>query len=472
MITIDTLNNWLNTTSENEHLEFKEAKTQFDTNKLFQYCAALANEGGGCLVLGVTNNTPRKIIGTAAFLTQEKINDIKRRIVEKLHIRVDVSEINTSLGRVLIFEAPARCQGQAVSVDGAYFMRSGESLIAMTPDVLRRIFTEGQPNWFSLPVKENASADEIISLLDTQTYFDLLKLPYPTNRDAVLEKLESEGLIIKSSQGWAILNIAGILLAKKLDSFSPILARKAPRFIIYDGADKAKTRADTIGNRGYAVGFENLVEFVHSAAPRNHVVEQTVREEIKMFPKQALRELIANALVHQDFMASGTSVMIEMYDDRIEISNPGIPPIKVERFIDEYSSRNERLADLMRRLGICEEKGSGIDKVIKAAEEYQLPAPDFRVGDLRTTAIMFSHQNFSDMSKKDRIRACYQHCCLLRVSNKSMSNQSLRERFGLPESMSSAISQIISSTKEAGMIKSDDSETMSTRYARYLPSWA
>ena len=166
--------------------------------------------------------------------------------------------------------------------------------------------------------------------------------------------------------------------------------------------------------------------------------------------------------------------MIEMYVDRVEISNPGIPPIKVERFIDEYRSRNEKLADIMRRLNICEEKGSGIDKVVNAAEVYQLPAPDFRVGEARTTTILFAHQDFSDMSKSDRIRACYQHCCLLYVSNQRMSNQTLRERFKMNDSKksTSAISIVIRATKEDGLIKQDNSESASTRYARYIPFWA
>lgn len=191
-----------------------------------------------------------------------------------------------------------------------------------------------------------------------------------------------------------------------------------------------------------------------------------------MFPKQALRELIANALVHQDFDATGASVMVEMYADRVEVSNPGLPAIDVARFIDEYRSRNDRLADLMRHLGICEEKGSGVDKVVGAAELYQLPAPDFRVGDLRTTAVLFAHQEFAQMSKGDRVRACYQHCCLQYVSNQLMSNLSLRERFRLAESKAATVSQVIGATKDAGLIKVDDSETMSTRYARYLPFWA
>lgn len=312
----------------------------------------------------------------------------------------------------------------------------------------------------------------MIALLDTQTYFELLKIPYPTSQNAVLERLQSQDLIKQTAQGWIITNLAAILLAKKLDAFSATLARKAPRVVIYEGINKLQTRDDKIHNRGYAIGFKWLVDFVHSSAPQNRFIEEVMREEVKMFPEQALRELIANALVHQDFLATGASVMIEMYSDRIEISNPGIPPIQVDRFIDEYRSRNEQLADIMRRFGICEEKGSGIDKVVSAAEVFQLPAPDFRVGETRTTALLFAHQDFADMSKTDRIRACYQHCCLLYVSNQRMSNQTLRERFRLSESNAGTASHIIKATKEAGLIQTDESESNSTRYARYLPFWA
>lgn len=331
---------------------------------------------------------------------------------------------------------------------------------------------EDQQDWFCQPACSHISAEKVIDLLDTQTYFQLLKFPYPTNRNAVLERLQSDQLLKKTAKGWTIPNISAILLAKQLDSFSPTLARKAPRVIIYEGINKLNTRTDQTGQKGYAVGFEGLVKFVYNLAPQNRIIEEVVREEVKMFPRQALRELIANALIHQDFLATGTSVVIEMYDDRVEISNPGIPTIRVERFIDEYRSRNEQLADIMRRFGICEEKGSGIDKVIGASEVYQLPAPDFRVGDIRTISVLFAHQNFNDMSQSDRIRACYQHCCLLYISNRRMSNQSLRDRFRLNKSKSGTVSQIIGATKEAGLIKSDESESNSTRYARYLPFWA
>jgi ATP-dependent DNA helicase RecG len=472
MITLEDLEQWLGAPAETENLEFKEAKQQYNTTKLLRYCVALSNEGGGYLILGVTNKPPRQVVNTQAFAATTDLNDIKARIVDKLRFRVDVTELQHPNGRVLVFEIPPRPVGQPRAIDGAYLMRAGEDLVPMTPDMLKRIFAEDQQDWFSQPARSAASPDDVIALLDTQTYFELLNIPYPTTRDAVMERLQSEGFIDQTSNGWIISNLAAVLLAKKLEAFSPALARKAPRFVIYEGINKLKTRDEIVGHRGYAVGFEGLVNFVHAAAPQNRFIEEVVREEVKMFPKQALRELIANALVHQDFLATGTSVMIEMYSDRVEISNPGVPPIPAERFIDEYRSRNEQLADIMRRFGICEEKGSGIDKVITAAEVYQLPAPDFRVGELRTTAILFAYQDFTDMGKLDKIRACYQHCVLMYLSNQRMSNQSLRERFSLDESKNVQISQVIAATKEASLIKLDDAGSTSTRYARYLPYWA
>jgi ATP-dependent DNA helicase RecG len=156
----------------------------------------------------------------------------------------------------------------------------------------------------------------------------------------------------------------------------------------------------------------------------------------------------------------------------MEISNPGKPFIPPGRFIDEYQSRNERLADLMRRLRICEEKRSGIDKVLRTVEVYQLPAPDFRLGERRTIAVLFAHRNFEEMDRNDRVRACYQHCCLRYVMNEKMTNQSLRDRFKLPESKSATVSQIIAAAVDEGRIKPDDSAMTSKRYARYVPFWA
>lgn len=350
-------------------------------------------------------------------------------------------------------------------------MRSAESLVAMSEDRLRRIFDEGKPDWLLESAVEKCSGEEVVNLLDTQSYFELLKLPYPSTREAVLERLELKQLIINQVSSWKITNLGALLFAKRLDAF-PGLDRKSARVIVYEGTNKLKTRLDKPGVRGYAVGFKRLVEFISNLVPANEVVSKAIRHEVKMFPDDAIRELVANALIHQEFSEEGTSVMIELYSDRLEISNPGLPPIPTERFIDENKSRNVLLAQLMRQLGICEEKGSGIDRVIYSAEAHQLPAPEFREGALHTHAILYAHIGFSDMNRNDRIRACYQHCCLKYVMNETMTNQTLRERFQLPKKKTESISRVILGTIEAKKIKLSDPSMSSTKYRSYAPFWA
>lgn len=350
-------------------------------------------------------------------------------------------------------------------------MRSGDQLLAMTEDRLRSIFAEGKPDWLAERAKTNCSAEDVVELLDTQSYFELMKRPYPSVRAGVLERLEAEHLVQTVGGGWAITNLGAILFAKRLDQFDA-LGRRAPRVVVYDGNSKLKTKRDTQGVKGYAVGFLSLVEYVESQTPANEIIEQALRREVRMFPPVALRELLANALIHQDFLVGGATVMVEIYDNRVEISNPGEPPVAPDRFIDEYRSRNEQLANLMRRLGICEEKGSGIDKVIHHAEVYQLPAPEFRVDNVRTTATLFGHRSFATMTREERIRACYQHCALRFVLQERAGNKSLRARFGLPDDKAETVSRILGDTVEAGLIKPEDPASGSRKYARYLPYWA
>lgn len=233
-----------------------------------------------------------------------------------------------------------------------------------------------------------------------------------------------------------------------------------------------KTLSDITGEKGYAVGFVGLVKYVMDRLPQNETLENVIRESVKLVPEEVVRELLANALIHQDFDISGASPMVEIYSDRVEISNPGTPIVPVERFIDGYQSRNERLADIMRRFGICEEKSSGIDRVVETAEVMQLPAPEFLSEFNRTVAIIYGIRPFDEMNGNDRVRACYQHCVLQYVLRRQMSNQSLRERFGLSENKGNIVSKIITDTIEKGLIKNDPNAPDSKRYARYIPIWA
>jgi ATP-dependent DNA helicase RecG len=367
---------WRQGPSEHQNLEFKEAKNSFDREKLSAYCVAIANEGGGHLVLGVADTPPRPVVGSAAFLN---LAETANQLFVKVGFRVDIEEVAHPDGRVIIFHVPPRPRGTAYHLDGKYLMRSGESLVPMSEDRLRAIFAEGGPDWLEEPSLTGLSGQDVVDLLDTQTFFELMKQPYPTDRAGVLDRLVRERLIDRTDDGYAIRRLGGLLVAKRLDRF-PDLARKAPRVVVYNGTSKLDTRIDQTGNRGYAVGFRGLHEFVMGQLPQNEIIENALRKKLKLLPDDSVRELIANALIHQDISIGGAAPMIEVYSNRVEISNPGEPIVPVERFIDGYQSRNERLADFMRRMNICEEKSSGIDRVVHEAEVFQLPAPDFRMG--------------------------------------------------------------------------------------------
>jgi ATP-dependent DNA helicase RecG len=459
---------WRQSPSEHQRLEFKEAKSQLDSRKLHEYCVALANEGGGLLILGIGDKPPRPVVGTQAF---PDLVAATQKLFHTVGFRVDIEEVAHPDGRVLVFHIPSRPRGTAYRLDGAYLMRSGEALVPMSEDHLRRIFAEGEPDWLEEHSVTALDAQDVVERLDTQSFFELLRVPYPTRQDGVLDRLTQERLIDRHDDGFAIRRLGALLLAKRLDDF-PDVSRKASRVVVYTGPSKLETRLDVVGTKGYAVGYQGLVEFVMAQLPQNEVIEDALRREVKLVPEVVVRELVANALIHQDLSIGGASVMIELYSDRVEFSNPGEPIVPVERFIDGYQSRNERLADLMRRMGICEEKSSGIDRVIEAAEVYQLPAPDFRVGHRRTIVTIFGPRPFAAMSREDRIRACYQHAALKWVMSERMTNQSLRARFRLSEGKAATTSQVIAATIDAGLIKPDEAAGTSRKYARYLPFWA
>ena len=418
--------------------------------------------------MGISDKAPRQVVGTKACANAV---GQAQKLFETLGFRVDVEEVNHPDGRVVVFDIPSRPRGTAYHLDGAYLMRSGEALVPMSEDQLRRVFAEGKPDWAEEYTKLGLAPQDLVDLLDTQAFFELLNLPYPTDRAGVIERLERERLVDRVDGAYSIRRLGALLLAKRLEDF-PELQRKAPRVVVYTGTTKLDTRLDQVGVKGYAVGFQGLVRFVMAQLPQNEVIKNALRAEVKLVPEPAIRELVANALIHQDLTITGASVMIEVYSNRIEISNPGEPIVPVERFIDGYQSRNERLTGLMRRMGVCEEKSSGIDRVVHIAEVYQLPAPDFRVASSRTLVVIYGPRRFDDMDRDDRVRACYQHCALKWVVSERMTNQTLRVRFRLPEGKSAVVSQVIAATIESGLVRADEAVGGSRKFARYLPFWA
>ncbi len=478
---INDLIELLNNPRESEWIEFKV--NDYEPQDIGEYLSALSNSAClherevGYLIFGIEDKT-YKIVGTNFKPREAKVGneELENWLATQLNPRIDfkIYEFILETKQIVVFKIDA-AKDTPVKFRGVDYIRIGsyKKKLSDFTEKARKIWNKSLIKRFEKELATtDKESDEILALIDYSSMFDLLKQPLPENRTAILEKLEHEKIIIKKHNHFCITNLGAILFAKDINKFEE-LSRKAVRVILYKGKDRTITEREQIGKKGYANGFEGLIDFVNNVLPSNEEIGKALRTETKIYPSLAIRELIANSLIHQDFTIKGSSPMIEIFNDRIEITNPGKPLINILRFIDHNpESRNEMLAHFMRRIGVCEERGSGIDKVIFQCEFYQLPAPDFIEGENFTRVILYSPRALRDMDKKNKIRACYQHCSLKYVSGSIMTNQSLRERFGIEDKNYPMVSRIISDTLEEKLIKDYDPSSSSKKYAKYLPFWA
>lgn len=439
--------------------------------------AALDGKANAYLVWGVENKT-HDLLGTtfapakARKGGEELESWLLRMLSPRLHFRFVQLVMNEK--PVVLLEIPCATD-KPTQFAGKEWIRVGSNKKPLKefPELERELWRHFDRTPFeAMLAAENLSPSDALALLDYPAYFDLLKLPLPEDRAALLVRLEEDAMLVRNTaNSWSITNLGAILFAKDLHRFRG-LARKAVRVIAYEGKGRIKTLREQEGRKGYACGFEGLIDYVNALLPRNEVIGKALRREVPMYPALAVRELIANALIHQDFSITGTGPMIEAFSDRMEITNPGLPLVKIERFLDSPPrSRNEQLASFMRRIGICEERGSGVDKVVFETEFYQLPAPSFETPDSSTRAVLFAHTAYKDMDNRDRSRACYLHACLRYVQRDPMTNASLRERFGIAPENSAMVTRVIKEAMADKLIKPFDPE-QGRRHAKYLPYWA
>lgn len=374
----------------------------------------------------------------------------------------------------MLLEIPA-ATGAPVAFNSVPYIRIGSATPKLSdyPQRYQQLIERLQPyRWEQGIARQYATGDDILNLLDYSQYFRLTKQPLPDNRSGIFDKLEGDRLIVRDvGERWNITNLGAILFATRLSDFEAGLARKAVRFVAYGGKSRATTvthRHD--GQKGYAIGFEGLVSYLNDLLPKNEHIGSALRQAHPLFPELAIRELVANALIHQDMTISGSGPLIELFIDRIEISNPGVPLVKPDRMIDlPPRSRNEALASLMRRMGICEEQGSGLDKVLEQVELFQLPPPLFRAEESSTQAVLYGPRSFADMTPEERVRACYFHAVLRFLSGEKMKNASLCTRLGIAPKNAAQASAVITKALDAGLIRIADPDHPR---AGYVPHWA
>ena len=465
---------------ETEWVEFKQndatPETIGENISALANSAALEGKASAYLVWGISNED-HAVVGTVFDPSQRRIgneeleNWLLRLLEPKIEFRFFSVKMNAQT--VVLLEI-SRSTRQPVRFKGTEFIRVGTytKKLRTFPEkerALWRIFD--QTAFEDGMAAEHRDDTEVLKLLDYPAYFDLLKVPLPENRNGILSALAADNLIRScEAGGWNVTNLGAVLFAKNLGNF-PRLKRKAVRVIQYSGTGRIKALKEREDVKGYANGFDELINFINGLLPLNEVIGPALRKTVPMFPHLAVRELVGNALIHQDFFVTGAGPMVEIFDGRLEITNPGEPLVDTQRFLDTPpKSRNETLASLMRRFGICEERGSGIDKVVSEIELYQLPAPLFEVPEGFTRTVLFTHKPFTRMNKNDRQRACYLHACLKYITGDCLTNASLRERFGIEAKNKASVSRYIREAMETGLIKPDD-ENSSRRWMRYVPFW-
>ncbi|MDR2706438.1 MAG: putative DNA binding domain-containing protein [Planctomycetaceae bacterium] len=465
---------------ECEWIEFK--MNNANPQEIGEYLSALSNSACyhtkdyAYLVFGIEDGT-QELKGTSFRPLQTKVKnqELENWLATQLNPRIDfnIYEFDFEAKHFALFRIPAT-RNTPISFRGEHYIRIGsyKKRLDDHPERERQIWQiDKQPVFENEIAKDNVNEDDVLKLIDYPKFFEMLNLSLPDNRKGILDRMLQEKIIVKHEHGYDIKNIGALLFAKHLEDFEQI-GRKAVRIIFYNGNNRTKTIKERIGVKGYAVDFENLIKYLDDNLPSNENIDKALRQKICVYPIIAVRELVANALIHQDFSISGTSPMIEIFSNRMEITNPGKPVIDSMRFIDHNpESRNELLARFMRRLNICEERGSGFDKIVLECEYNQLPAPEIIVNDRYTRIILYARKTLRQMDKQDKIRACYQHACLRYVSGEYMTNQSLRERFDIKEHNSTIVSRIIIDTIKAELIKDYDTDNKSRKFAKYVPYW-
>lgn len=460
--------------SELNEIDWKSGLSD-KSERLAQHISAFANHlYGGVLVYGVNDN------GSLFSLSKEQIDEIVRKLGNiahnnlSSHIQIEHS-VQCYEGHNLLFihipeerEKPVHLRGK--DIYASYYRSGGQTLKMSTKQVQALIAKSRGISFEENTALGNLTQEQVLELLDYRTLFRLLDKNVPKSTDTIVSLLKEMGYCTESNDVWTITNLGAILFARSLQKF-PSLGGREIIVRKYEGQNNRQLQFEQRGGLGYAVGFEGLIDFIMRNTGKE--VIDVARNIEPMYPLVAVREFVANALIHQDFAIDGSPTTIEIFSNRLVITNPGAPLNNIARLIDlPPRSRNEKLAQSMLLLGLCERRGSGIDRAVEAVEKMFLPPVRFQSLDDYTRVSLFPRKPLAEMTKHEKIMACYQHACLVYEDNTAINNQSVRERFGLNKNQSSVASRILADAMDEKLIKPADEESVSKKFSTYVPFYA
>jgi len=472
---IEDILSTLKSRNENGWIEIKENK--FDPAQIGETISALANTGilydkeYAYIIFGIKDDSWEIVGSEINFHSEKRGNqELKLWLSTQLSpsIKFDFLEFFVQEKRLPLIKIKT-IEHTPVQFKKEKYIRVGSNnkKLKEFPEIERNIWEKLSKIKFEEKItKKSLTKEEVFDLLDFSSYYKLIKKNEPEFIATKLQAFIKEKFILENPENglYDITNLGALLFAKDLEFF-PDLVRKAVRVIKYKGKNKVHIERQQIGRKGYASGFEGLIKFVNNLIPREEVITEDLRKTKLDFSPVILRELIANAIIHQDFSKTGTEVLIEFFEDRIEITNPGKPLVLTWQFYGYHRSRNEILAYNMRKFGFCEELGSGIVRIIDIAENDKGLPPKFLATDEFVKVILYSHKDLDSMNEEDKLNIIYFHCCYRYDQGIYMDNTSLRERFKVDKGQYSKVSRLISNAVDEGLIKKGPKKT-------YIPFWA
>ncbi len=467
---------------ETEWFEFKsnDAKPE----RLGQNISAIANAAAisekphGYIIWGVQDENHR-IIGTTFNPAMKRVRRddlehwLSNRLKPSVNFRFHKDIVN---GKNVVVLVIPHAFGQPVRFENEAYIRIGSHTRKLRdfPEKERVLWHLSEGNNFENGIAiEDVNDADVLRLLDHESYFRMVRIPTPANILNQLQCLERENFIHKRDDGmWNILNLGFLSFAQNLEDVDS-LRYKSVRVVKYSGSARYNGSRQEEFYTGYASGFSSMIDLINNLAPTDENFNGGIRKQESRFPILAIREVVANALIHQDLSVSSAGPLVEIFDNRIEVLNPGRPLVDSKQFINAPpKSRNKTLAKLFRRSGICEELGSGWDKIVYEIENRQLPAPRIDVIGDSTRVTIYAAIPLSEMDSEDRVRAVYLHACLKYTnSGTGITNTTVRQRFGLSESKSAQASRILTEALVSGDIVPRNANA-SRKFMQYIPYWA
>ena len=417
------------------------------------------------------------------FVSKDEIffpdkGEIANHLSANVSFNVDYVDYNQH--SIFVIEVKRAFQA-TIQYDGLeYIINSAETnyiLLDESPELAKElslIIEERNINEFITQIaKKNLSIEDVFEYLNWSGFMIMCYNYKNGDRisiSLVIRELISSGFIVEKNTGkYDITNLGALLLARKINDFETV-KNKAVRVLIYNGKDFTSPAKEVIGTKGYLVGFKGLINYIIDHLPSGEYYDGAIRKKRPVISVLSIREAVANALIHQDLNELGTPT-ISIFSDRIIIQNPGIPIVSKDRFIDTPPrSRNEALASAMQKAGICEQRGSGYDKIITDVENNNLLAPEIIVDNKCTSVILKFYRSFEELSKEELKQIVYSHTCLNYIKGKTTNNSSLRERLHLKDEERYKVTRAFKPALDANLIKTK--EGTSNKNRQYVPFWA